>query len=68
VLVERGAADTRVTDSWLHDCRVGLLVWEVGAVALANVAVSEPRDHAVVADAGFDLTGVDLGGDVWFAS
>jgi hypothetical protein len=68
VLVERGAADTRVTDSWLHDCRVGLLVWEAGAVALANVAVSEPRDHAVVADAGFDLTGVDLGGDVWFAS
>jgi nitrous oxidase accessory protein NosD len=67
VLVERGAAGTRVADSWLHDCRVGLLVWEAGTVELANVAVSEPRDHAVVADTELDLAGVDLGGDVWIA-
>jgi nitrous oxidase accessory protein NosD len=68
VLVEAGAAGTRVADSWLHDCRVGLLVWGAGTVELANVAVSEPRDHAVVADTQLDLAGVDLGGDVWIAS
>jgi alpha-L-fucosidase len=67
VLVERGASDTVIGDSWLHDCRVGVLVWEAGPVAFANVAVSEPRDHGVVADRSLDLAGLDLGGDVWIA-
>ena len=54
VLIERGADRTRVIDSWLHDCRVGVLVFEAGTVELTNTAISEPRDHAVVADRELD--------------
>ena len=68
VVIERGATDTRVDDSWFHDCRVGLLVWEAGAVEVANTAISEPRDHAVVADRALDLSGNQLDGDVWIAT
>ena len=48
VVVERGAGRTAVTDSWIHDCRVGVLVWEAGECTIADNAISEPRDHAVV--------------------
>jgi len=67
VVVEGGAEATRVVNSWLHDCRVGVFVWGAASVALDAVAVSEPRDHAVVTDQALDLTGTDLGGDVWQA-
>jgi nitrous oxidase accessory protein NosD len=50
VVVEGGAEATRVVNSWLHDCRVGVFVWGAASVALDAVAVSEPRDHAVVTD------------------
>ena len=68
LLVERGADTTRIVDSWFHDCRVGLLAWEAGALEAANLAVSEPRDHAVVSDRALDLDGNQLAGDVWIAS
>jgi nitrous oxidase accessory protein NosD len=64
-VIERGADDTTISDSWFHDCRVGLLVWEAGAVAVTNAAISEPRDHAVVADREIELAGNHLDGDVW---
>ena len=67
VVIERGAADTRVADSWLHDCRVGLLVWEAGPVEIANTAISAARDHAVVSDRALELAGNQLDGDVWTA-
>ena len=63
-----GATATRVVDSWFHDCRVGILAWEAGALEIANVAVSEPRDHAVVSDQVLDLEDNVLGGDVWIAT
>ena len=66
-MVERGASETRLVDSWFHDCRVGLLVWEAGTVAVSATAISAPRDHAVVADRALDLAGNELGGDVWIA-
>lgn len=65
VVIERGADETRVVDSWFHDCRVGLLVWEAGTVEVTNTAISEPRDHAVVSDRVIELNGNQLGGDVW---
>ena len=65
VVIEGGAAGTVVSESWLHDCRVGLLVWGAGPATFDRVAVSEPREHAVVADARLDVAGVELGGDVW---
>ena len=68
VVIERGAANTTVSDSWLHDCRVGLLVWEAGTVAITNTAISEPRDHAVVADRALDLAPSHLDGDVWVSA
>ena len=70
VMIEGAAAGTVVTECWLHDCRVGVMVWgAVGEseVELANVAVSEPRDHAVVADRALALDGNELDGDVWIA-
>jgi hypothetical protein len=67
-VIERGADATTVSDSWFHDCRVGLLVWEAGSVAVTNTAVSEPRDHAVVADRVIELAGNHLDGDVWIAT
>jgi hypothetical protein len=44
------------------------MVWGAASgeadVELANVAVSEPRDHAVVADRALVLDGNQLDGDV----
>jgi nitrous oxidase accessory protein NosD len=68
VVIERGADDTTVSDSWFHDCRIGLLVWEAGTVAVTNAAISEPRDHAVVADREVGLAGSHLDGDVWIGT
>jgi hypothetical protein len=71
VVIERGADQTRVVDSWLHDCRVGVLVWEAGTVDVANTAISEARDHAVVTDRVIELlelNGNQLDGDVWTAT
>ena len=67
VVVERGATDTRIVDSWFHDCRVGLLVWEAGSVDITSSAISEPRDHATVSDHVLDLSGNQIDGDVWTA-
>ena len=66
-VIERGAIGTRIIDSWFHDCRVGLLVWEAGAVDVSASAISAPRDHAVVADRALDLVGNQFDGDVWIA-
>jgi hypothetical protein len=67
VVVERGASDTRVTDSWFHDCRVGILAWEAGTLEVVDTAISAARDHAAVSDAPLDLSGNQLDGDVWTA-
>jgi alpha-L-fucosidase len=67
IVIERGASETRVVDSWFHDCRVGILVWDAGSLDVTNTAISTPRDHAVVADRELDLAGNELGGDVWIA-
>jgi nitrous oxidase accessory protein NosD len=48
VMVEGGAVGTVVTDSWLHDCRVGVFVWGAGTVEQSGNAISEPRDHETV--------------------
>jgi alpha-L-fucosidase len=64
-VVEGGADNTVLDACWFHDCRVGLLVWGAGAVTGTQVAVSAPRDHAVVADRLPVLEGCDLDGDVW---
>jgi nitrous oxidase accessory protein NosD len=66
-MIERGATDTRVVDSWFHDCRVGLLVWKAGPVDISGTAISAPRDHAVVSDQTLDLAGNEIDGDVWVA-
>jgi hypothetical protein len=66
-MIERGAAGTRIVNSWFHDCRVGLLVWEAGSVEVSDTAISAPRDHAVVSDQPLDLAGNEIGGDVWVA-
>jgi hypothetical protein len=65
VVIERGADATRIVSSWLHDCRIGMLVWEAGTVEVTDLAISEPRDHAVVTDHALELSGAQLGGDVW---
>ncbi len=65
VFVEGGAAGTVVADSWLHDCRVGVLIWGAGTVELHDLAVSVPRDHAVVTDQPLELTGNQLDGNIW---
>ena len=62
VLLERGAAATRVQENWLHGCRVGILAWGDDGSILTGNAVSEPRDHAVVANTEVDTAGNDLGG------
>jgi alpha-L-fucosidase len=49
-VVEGGATGTVVTNSWFHDCRVGVIVWGVRDVELLDNAISEPRDHAIVTD------------------
>ena len=48
VMIEGGAAGTRVADSWFHDCRVGVFVWNGGEVVLEGNAISEARDHDIV--------------------
>jgi nitrous oxidase accessory protein NosD len=65
VVIEGAAADATVEHSWLHDCRVGVLVWGAESVRLHKVAVSAPRDHAVVSDVVLDVTDCELDGDVW---
>jgi nitrous oxidase accessory protein NosD len=47
-VVERGATGTSIEQCWLHDCRVGILVWEAEPVDVTDCAISEPLDHAVV--------------------
>jgi alpha-L-fucosidase len=65
VVVEGGADGTLVTDSWLHDCRLGLLVWGAARCDVRNVAITAPRDHAIVADRALDLDGNQIDGDTW---
>ncbi len=65
VVVEGGAANTVVADSWLHDCRLGVLVWGANGCVLERVAVSAPRDHAVVTDQPLRTGGGMFDGDVW---
>jgi alpha-L-fucosidase len=67
VMIEGAAAGTVVTECWLHDCRVGVMVWGAGDAELANVAVSAARDHAVVADRPLNLDHNELDGDVWIS-
>ena len=64
VVVERGAAGTRVADSWFHDCRVGLLCGK-RPIESRTPRSAKPRDHAVVSDRALDLAGNQLDGDVW---
>jgi alpha-L-fucosidase len=67
VLLERGAAATRVSENWLHGCRVGILGWDEVGTRLTGNAISEPRHHAVVANRLLATAGNDLGGgSVWF--
>jgi nitrous oxidase accessory protein NosD len=68
VLLERDATGTRMLENWLHGCRVGILAWDdVGSILTGN-AISEPREHAVVANTALDLAGNDLGGgSTWMA-
>ena len=68
VLLERGATATRVSSNWLHGCRVGILAWDDRGSMLTGNAISEARQHAVVANAIVDTAGNDLGGgSVWLA-
>ena len=62
VLLERGAAGTRVEENWLHGCRVGILAWDDDASILTGNAISQARDHAVVANTRLETAGNDLGG------
>jgi alpha-L-fucosidase len=67
VLLERGATATRVEENWLHRCRVGILAWDDSGSILRGNAISEPREHAVVANSRLETAGNDLGGgSVWF--
>jgi alpha-L-fucosidase len=74
VLLERDATATSVRENWLHGCRVGILAWGDRGSMLAGNAISEPREHAFVADVAVDPValaelGNDLGGgSVWPAS
>ncbi len=64
-VVEGGAAETVITDSWFHDCRVGIFVWGAGAPSISiDNAISEPREHAIVTDQALVLDTNELGGDV----
>ena len=65
VMVEGRADRTTIYDSWFHDCRVGLYLWDADEVVVERNAVSAPRDHAAVLDQAVDLDGNELGGDVW---
>ncbi len=65
VVVEGGADGVVIMNSWFHDCRIGVLAWGAGDVSLRDSAISEPREHAIVTDRPFEVTGGDLGGDTW---
>ena len=66
VLLERGAAATRVEENWLHGCRVGILAWDADASLVTGNAISEAREHAIVANTALPRDGNDLGGgSVW---
>ena len=67
VLLEGGAHATRVVENWLHGCRVGILAWDDAGSVLTGNAISEPREHAIVANTDLVTEGNDLGGSVWFA-
>ena len=64
VVVEGGASETVINDSWFHDCRVGIFVWGADAPRLDRNAISEPREHAIVTDHALVLDTNELGGDV----
>jgi hypothetical protein len=67
-LLEGGSTATEVSENWLHRCRVGILAWDDGGSRLTGNAVSESREHAVVANAPLETAGNDLGaGSVWLA-
>ena len=69
VVVEGGADETTIADSWFHDCRVGWFFWGTGTLELRENAISAPREHAVVSDrADIDLAGNSVDGDTWVAS
>jgi alpha-L-fucosidase len=69
VLLERGATATSVASNWLHDCRVGVLAWGDAETELTENGITEPRDHAVVADSDLTVAGNNLGGGtVWRTS
>ena len=68
LVVEGGAEATLLADSWFHDCRVGVYAWAVGEIELRNNAISEPREHAIVADRMLMTDGTELGGDTWVSS
>ena len=71
VVVEGGAERTRVTECWLHGSRVGIYVWGAGEVTIRDNAVSEPREHAIVADRPLDPEDREtnqLDGDTWVGS
>ncbi len=66
VLLERGAVATRVEENWLHGCRVGILAWDADASLVAGNAISEAREHAIVANTALGPGGNDLGdGSIW---
>jgi hypothetical protein len=68
VLLERGASATRVEENWLHGCRVGVLAWDDDGTTLAGNAISESREHAIVANTPLETDGNDLGGgSIWLA-
>lgn len=68
VVLERDATATRVSENWLHGCRVGILAWDDRGSVLSGNAISEPRQHAVVANTALVTSGNDLGGgSVWLA-
>lgn len=64
-VVEGEATGTVISDSWFHDCRIGMFVWGADEITLRQNAISEPREHAVVTDRVLDLTGNDVDGDTW---
>jgi alpha-L-fucosidase len=68
VLLERGATATRVENNWLHGCRVGILAWDDQNSCFSGNAISETREHAVVANTDVNTAANDLGGgSVWLA-
>jgi alpha-L-fucosidase len=69
VLLERDATATHVESNWLHDCRVGVLAWGDRDSELTQNGITEPRDHAVVADSDLSVAENNLGdGSVWRTS